>query len=108
MQRTYETLVSSHIPPSILVYEEDAWQPVIVATKVPLSLQGVSFGTLSFPPPSNQQVANRDTTLRSMQRNYETLVSTHEESRQEHARRKVAFDQVVRLTFISKCVDPSC
>ena len=29
-----------------------------------------------------------------MQRNYETLVSTHEESRAEHARRKVAFDQV--------------
>ena len=41
-----------------------------------------------------REVGNRDMTLRSMQRNYETLVSAHEDARLEHAKRKSAFDQL--------------
>ena len=43
---------------------------------------------------TKREVTNRDTTLKALQRNYETLASVHEESKTEHHRRKIAFDQV--------------
>jgi flagellar motility protein MotE (MotC chaperone) len=43
---------------------------------------------------AKREVINRDTTLRALQRNYETLASVHEEGKAEHQRRKIAFDQI--------------
>ena len=43
---------------------------------------------------TKREVTNRDTTLKALQRNYETLASVHEESKSEHQRRNIAFDQV--------------
>jgi hypothetical protein len=43
---------------------------------------------------SKREVTNRDTTLRALQRNYETLAAVHEEGKAEHQRRKIAFDQI--------------
>ncbi|MGB1597013.1 MAG: hypothetical protein ACPIOQ_29915, partial [Promethearchaeia archaeon] len=39
---------------------------------------------------AKREVANRDTTLKALQRNYETLAQVHEESKAEHQRRKTA------------------
>ena len=35
---------------------------------------------------AKREVANRDTTLKALQRNYETLAQVHEESKAEHQR----------------------
>ena len=43
---------------------------------------------------AKREVANRDTTLKALQRNYETLAQVHEESKAEHQRRKTALDQL--------------
>jgi len=46
----------------------------------------------SRPQVSRRETANRDVTIRALQRNYETLCSTNDETKREHMRRKEAFD----------------
>ena len=43
---------------------------------------------------AKREVTNRDTTLKALQRNYETLAAVHEESKKAHQDRKIAFDQI--------------